>query len=181
MGDRVVLIRMDSSVGRMKAGERAVRNTGDEVAMREQLAATVAGLIGGVDAGGDYVVHPDEIERLLKAADIVTYARTAVEQDYQGEVIDAHAPEMPTRFAKQLTQMVRGGLAIGLERSEAIRLAIRCARDSVPPLRLEILLDLASFPGSRPGDVRKRISRPWRTVEREMEALYMLSLLQCQE
>ena len=50
---------------------------------------------------------------------------------------------MPTRFAKQLTQMVRGGVAIGMTREEAMRLAIRCARDSIPPLRLEILLDVA--------------------------------------
>jgi hypothetical protein len=38
-------------------------------------------------------------------------ARTGVEPDYKGEVIDAHAPEMPTRFAKQLAQLVRGAHA----------------------------------------------------------------------
>ena len=63
----------------------------------------------------------------------------------------------------------------------AMRLAIRCARDSIPPLRREILLDVATNPGSRPGDVRKRVGRPWRTVKREMESLYMLRLLQCVE
>ena len=108
-------------------------------------------------------------------------ARTAVERDYQGEVIDAHAPEMPTRFAKQLAQMIRGAVAIGMTPAAAMRLAIRCARDSIPPLRREILLDVATNPGSRPGDVRKRVGRPWRTVKREMESLYMLRLLQCVE
>ena len=76
----------------------------------------------------DVPVVESEIKRLLKAADIVTMARTGVERDYSGEVIDAHAPEMPTRFAKQLVQMVRGGVAIGMQRDEAMRLAIRCAR-----------------------------------------------------
>ena len=108
-------------------------------------------------------------------------ARTAVERDYQGEVIDAHAPEMPTRFAKQLAQMIRGAVAIGTTPQAAMRLAIRCARDSIPPLRREILLDVAANPGSRPGDVRKRVGRPWRTVKREMESLYMLRLLECVE
>ena len=99
----------------------------------------------------------------MKAADIVTMARTAVERDYRGEVIDAHMPEMPTRFAKQLAQIVRGGVAIGMPRKEAMRLAIRCARDSIPPLRLEILLDVATHPDTEVGDVRRRISKPWHT------------------
>ena len=62
-----------------------------------------------------------------------------------------------------------------------MQLAIRCARDSIPPLRLAILLDVAANADSRPGDVRKRISKPWRTVKREMEALTMLGLLVCDE
>ena len=36
---------------------------------------------------------------LLKAADPVTLARTAVDFDYQGRVIGSYAPETPTRFA----------------------------------------------------------------------------------
>jgi hypothetical protein len=34
MGDRFVLLRMDSTVGRQAAGRKAITNTGDEVAMR---------------------------------------------------------------------------------------------------------------------------------------------------
>ena len=96
----------------------------------------------------EYQLADVEIDQLVKAADVVTMARTAVERDYQGEVIDAHAPEMPTRFAKQLAQMIRGAVAIGMTPAAAMRLAIRCARDSIPPLRREILLDVAANPGS---------------------------------
>ena len=39
--------------------------------------------------------------------------RTGVELDYRGDVVDAHDPEMPTRLAKQLTQIMRGAVAIG--------------------------------------------------------------------
>jgi hypothetical protein len=117
----------------------------------------------------------------VKVADIVTMARTAVERDYRGEVIDAHAPEMPTRFAKQLTQMVRGGIAIGLSRERAMRLAIRCALDSIPPLRLEIILDVAANPETYPNAVRNRIDKPWSTIKREMEALHILGILRCDE
>jgi hypothetical protein len=180
LGDRFVLVRIDSSVGRPQSGRRAIGNTGSETQMREELAAAVGGCVA--HACTDNVTLTEaEIEQLLKAADIVTMARTAVERDYQGEVIDAHAPEMPTRFAKQLAQIVRGAVAIGMTRDNAMKLAIRCAHDSIPPLRLEILLDVSIHPGSRPGDVRKRISKPWRTVKRELEALDMLNMLHCDE
>jgi hypothetical protein len=78
--------------------------------------------------GPDEPISPDmedasdeETDLLLAAADLVTLARTGVEFDYQGDVIDAHAPEMPTRFAKQLVQVMRGACAIGLDRTEALR------------------------------------------------------------
>jgi hypothetical protein len=180
MGDRFVLLRINSNAGRKASGMRAIRNTGEEKRMREELSAALGGVVCHASAE-NVEVREDEVRQILNAADIVTMARTAVERDYAGEVIDAHAPEMPTRFAKQLTQMLRGGIAIGMSRQRAQQLAIRCARDSIPPLRLEILLDVARNPDTRPGDVRQRINKPWRTVKREMEALNMLGLLCCRE
>src|SRR5262249_51799825 len=107
--------------------------------------------------------------------------RTAVERDYRGDIIDAHAPEMPTRFAKQLAQMVRGGSALGMSRKIALQLALRCASDSIPRLRLEILLDLASNPRSRVIDVARNTGKPYRTIRRELEGLHTLGLLLCEE
>ena len=46
---------------------------------------------------------------------------------------------MPTRFARMLAQIVRGGLVLGMEREHLTKLATRIAIDSVPPLRLDIL------------------------------------------
>lgn len=181
MGDRFVLLRMDSTDGRTAAGRRSIRNTGHEEQMRSELAAAVGGVLADVDPSRAGELVDDEIELLLAAADLVTLARTAVEYDYRGDVIDAHAPEMPTRFAKQLGQVVRGGLAIGMDRSIALRLAIRCARDSMPPLRLEILLDLAAHPVSTTTAVRKRLDKPRATVDRQLQALHMLGLLICDE
>ena len=90
-------------------------------------------------------------------------------------------PEMPTRFAKQLAQMVRGGLALGMSHNTALRLALRCAHDSIPVLRLKLLLDLASNPRSRAIDVSRNVTTPLRTVRRELEALHILGLLRCEE
>jgi hypothetical protein len=180
MGDRFVLVRVDSTTGRQAAGRKAIGNTGEEVQMRSELADAVAGVITGMDATG-VTVTDEETDVLLAAADLVTLARTAVEYDHQGNVIDAHMPEMPTRFAKELTQIIRGAVAIGMDRYDALRLAIRCARDSMPPLRLAIIDDLAKHPGHTAQDVRRRLNKPRTTVDRQMQALHMLGVLDVQE
>jgi hypothetical protein len=138
MGDRFVLVRTDSTNGRVAAGRKAIGNTGVEEQMRAELAGAVAGVIAGMEPTGTTLTDM-EIDLILAAADLVTLARTGVEYDYRGDVIDAHAPEMPTRFAKELTQIIRGAVAIGMDRRQALRLAIRCARDSMPPLRLAVI------------------------------------------
>ena len=66
-------------------------------------------------------------------------------------------------------------------KNSKVCLAIRCARDSIPPLRCEILLDITAHPYSEPHDVHRRIGRPRHTVRRELEALHMLRLLKCDE
>jgi hypothetical protein len=180
MGDRFVLVRMDSTKGRQAAGRQAIGNTGHETAMRQELAAAVSSVMAGIDLQSVEVTQT-ETDVLLDAADVVTTARTAVERDYRGDVIDAHAPEMPTRFAKQLTQIVRGAVALGIDRTAALRLAIRCARDSMPPLRLKIIDDVAANPDSPTKDVRKRLGLPRATVDRELQALNMLGVLSVDE
>ena len=88
---------------------------------------------------------------------------------------------MPTRFAKQLVQIMRGALALNMDRALALRLAMRCARDSMPPMRLAIIEDLADYPHSRTTDVRRRIDKPRNTVDRQLQALHMLGVLRCKE
>jgi hypothetical protein len=178
-GDRFVLIRVDSTKHRVAVGCRAIANTGDEFRMRVELAEAAGGVIAG--AAGPVPMTDRETEILVKAADLVTLARTGVEYDYKRNVIDAHMPEAPTRFAKQLTQIVCGGVAIGMDRADALRLAIRCARDSMPPLRLTIVDDVAKHPHSTPSDVRKRIDKPRSTVDTELQALHYLGVVTVSE
>src|SRR5262245_51122133 len=92
---------------------RAVRNTGAEVKMRQEIAQAVAALIASAALSPrDATLTEDEEHKLVAAADVVTLARTAVETDYSGNVIDSHEPEMPTRFIKQLLQIFRGALSV---------------------------------------------------------------------
>jgi hypothetical protein len=181
MGDRFVILRMDSTTGRLEAGRRAIGNTGAETRMREELAAIVSTALEGISSRTIVSVADDESERILAAANVVALCRTGVDYDYRGDVIDAHAPEMPTRLAKQLTQVLRGAVALGMDRCDALRLALRCARDSMPPLRLAILEDVAGHPGARTTDVRRRLNKPRNTVDRQLQALHMLEVLDCEE
>lgn len=180
MGDRFVLLRMDSTRDRTMAGRRAIANTGSEDKMRGELSTAVADVLAGASGSGIELAD-SETEILLAAADLVTLVRTGVEFDQRGNVLDAHAPEMPTRFAKQLTQVVRGGVAVGMSREAAMRLAIRCARDSMPPMRLAIIDYLAQHPRSFTTVVRKGINKPHATVDRQLQALQMLGAVECAE
>jgi len=126
-------------------------------------------------------LKPREQESILAAANIVSMARTAVEHDYRGDVIDAHAPEAPTRLAKQLNQLFRGAVAVGIPRDDALRLVIRCARDSMPPIRLAIVKDLAAHPHSTPTDVQRRLGKPRATIDRQLQALHTLEVVTLDE
>jgi hypothetical protein len=181
MGDRFVTIRSNSKVGRIASGRRAMRNTGREAEMREQLAAAVGSLIAGVDPGQVYELTEEDEDIIVTAANLVTLARTAVEADYRGNVIDAHAPEMPTRFAKQLTQIMRGAVAIGMTPQEARKLSLRCARDSIPQIRLNVLKDIEANPMATANSVRRRLQKPRTTIDRVLQALHILELLRCEE
>ncbi len=92
MGDRFALVRVDSNLGRLSAGRQALRNVGHEVQMRAELSEAAGAVLAGVDPKRAELTE-DDITLLLGAADLVTLARTAVERDYRGEVVEAHQPE----------------------------------------------------------------------------------------
>lgn len=179
MGNRFVLVRTDSDddASREQFGMQSIDNLGSESVMREQLTAAVGGVLAGR-------IQPPKLTRpeslvLVRAANLATKIRTAVETDYQGNVDDAHAAEAPTRLAKQLAQVVRGAMALGIDRTRAMQLAIRCAADSVPPMLLTILRDLdgeGEYLESTAASVAKRIDKPRTSVDRQLQALHALKL-----
>jgi hypothetical protein len=176
MGDRFVLVRLDSGTGRARAGRQAVGNSGDETEMRGWLAEGVGTLLATVTDQEDKLTD-GETDLIVALADVVTLTRTAVERDYRGDVIDAHAPEMPTRFAKQLAMIVKGALALGMDRARALALAVRCARDSMPPLRLAVLADVHTHPATTTHACRVRLDKPRTTVDQTLQCLHALGLL----
>jgi predicted transcriptional regulator len=176
MGDRFAVVRIDSTKNRVESGRSALKNVSREKAMRQELADAVKGLLADINTDLE-VLADDTMDVLLNAADLVTLARTAVERDIHGNVIDAHAPEMPTRFAKMLGQIARGALALGMRTETALGLALRVARDSIPPLRLDVLRDVAKHPDAQTSEIATRVGRPRTTVKRVLDELLTLGLV----
>src|SRR5262249_60487697 len=125
----------------------------------------------------EYQLASAERQRLIRLANIVTRARSGVERDYKGDVIDAHASEMPTRLARQLTQLIRGAVAIGMSPATAMRLAERCARDSISPLRRATLFRVARHPQAQAPEGGPRPARPRMHGLRGLHALPRRGLL----
>lgn len=184
MGDRFVVLRLDSKTSRTKAAAQAIANTGQEKTMRTELRSVLNAFVDDLAAdlalGKRIELSKSDDSRLSAAADVVTRARSAVDHDYRGNVIAAHALEMPTRFVKQLTQVLRGALAIGMERHAALALAIRCARNSVPPMRLRVLCDVAAHPRSSVASIERRLDQPRTTIDRVCQELHALEILSAQ-
>jgi hypothetical protein len=177
MGDRFLLVRIDSSQNRQEASRQAMANVTHETTMRAELGEVVAALLKTIDAAAHITVNDEEMIDLLNVADLVTRSRTAVERDFQGNPMYAHALEMPTRVTKQLVQVVRGGIAIGLPRPDALTTAMRCAQDSIPPLRLKALKKVAANPGLGASKVAQLVEQPRKTVHRTLLELQLLGLL----
>jgi hypothetical protein len=182
MGDRFVLVRLrsDDAGLRHAAGMQAMGNVSHEAAMRKELSEKAGQLLAGAArfaAESEPVLDKAEMESLIGMADLVTRGRTPVERDYQGNPAWAHALEMPTRFAKQLVQIVRGGLVLGLDRETAMGVAARCCHDTMPPLRRKVLAAVAANPLSGTAKVVASLQLPWTTVDRMLQELHLLGCL----
>lgn len=179
MGERFLVLRVDSSKlkGRLASGRQSLANIGSEDQMRLDLRAAFGGVIAGMNTAGAHLTET-ESETLLTLANIVSAARTGVERDRRGDVVDAHAFEAPTRLVKYLGQVVRGGIAIGLDRVDALRLAVRIAHDCVPPLRLAALKAVEANPGNTTSEIARLMQKPRTSVDRALQELHLLELLE---
>ena len=136
----------------------------------------VAGVIAGMNPE-PITLTDDETDVLLAAADLVTRARTGVEYDYRGNVIDAHAPECqhPVRQAARPDRARGGRDRHGPQRRAAAGDPVR------PRLHAAAAAGGAELPGVHPGastlDVRRGLDKPRATVDRGLQALHVLGLV----
>jgi len=148
LGERFVLFR-SRLPDRTKLARQALRGSGLEAVMREELAQAMRGFLGTRGAERP-TVDDDVLDRLATVADFVTRARSGVQRDRWRRDLDyAPEPEAPTRFAKVLLALA-SGLAVAhdsptVTRHE-LRLVLRVAIDCLPLLRHRVIAALAQTP-----------------------------------
>lgn len=180
MGDRFLIIRTDSSdpASREAATRHAVQITGKN-RRREMKQA----LNGATHHVLNSMTDPDtdltdaELDQVSNAANVVAAARSTVERE-NGTPVWPHAMESGARLANQLGRFFVGALSIGCSRGEALRLTLRVAGDTIPPLRMKVLADVLDYPDSDKSEVAARLgghseSGTWRVLSE----LTMLGLL----
>ena len=119
MGERFVLYRMPE-VSRPEIARRSLARRGREDELRARIASLVAEFLASHRNVG-YLELPDRFtEPLITLADIVTRARSAVARDYQTrDILYLPEPEAPTRFAKQIAQLMAAAIKIGVAEERA--------------------------------------------------------------
>lgn len=178
MGERFVLLRLPE-VDSGEQARRALAHAGKERAMRAELSAAVRALL----AGTPQLPRPlegAEQERLIRLAELVVRARSAVERDsYSREVDLIPEPEAPTRLVVMLERLLAGLDAIGADRAEAWGVVGRVALDSIPALRLAVLrVLLAAREPLATSAVAEAVRYPTTTTGRALEDLCAHALIQ---
>lgn len=146
MGERFILFRLPETDGEEQL-RRALGRSGHEVRMRKEFADVVAGLFANANESpsAPEPLTNGEHDRLLALATLVCRARSAVERDgYSREIELIPGAEAPARLGVALDRLRAGLRTIGVGRGDAWRIVAKCAMDSIPALRrqmMELLVD----------------------------------------
>jgi hypothetical protein len=148
LGERFVLFR-SRLPDRTKLARQALRSSGLEATMRQELAQGMRAFLAA-RAAGRPTVDDDVLDRLATVADFVTRARSGVQRDRWRRDLDyAPEPEAPTRFAKVLLALA-SGLAVAHDSPSVtpheLRLVLRVAVDCLPLLHHRVIAALARTP-----------------------------------
>jgi hypothetical protein len=149
MGERFLFYRMPplDDDERLHQARAAAQNAGRQQEIRAELAVAVSQFLKGTRLPSEPPALTDEeMEALVKLADLATRCRSAVERDIRDREIElVPQPEAAARMQAVLVQLVRGLRVIGVENHDIGRLAGQVALDSMTKARraaVEYLLGL---------------------------------------
>jgi hypothetical protein len=141
LGQRFVLYRPSerSDQDEKSSVRQAVGNRKDVEAMRRDLRRAALGLFAGCSAEGVREATEHEVEWLIQVCWLVARARAGVHTAYNGDILDAIKPELPTRLAMSLAQLMAGMDAIGVSHDEVLQAIANVAFGCIPASRLAAL------------------------------------------
>jgi DNA-binding transcriptional ArsR family regulator len=173
MGERFLLYRLPKPSGQDLV-KRALAHTGQETAMRQELAQAVAGLFAAVQLPTDPSQRSaDDEARLIALASLAARCRSAVERNGYTRAIELIPdPEVPARLALTLLRLLVGMRSLGVPEAEQWAVLIKVAQDCIPALRLRIVELLGAFQVSmKTSEIAVRVRYPSQTVRRALEDL----------
>lgn len=179
MGDRFLVIRPDSSDEvRLAAGRQAMANMGKHKDMEYELRESVRKLL---QKTGPHIkvqqLFPSISEAMLEAATIASKARTPVDRNYRGGADHLHDSESPSRMLGGLLQLMQGAICIGIRVDDAFNMAMRCMRDSIPPMRMRIIRQLMLYSNSTVASIADALQAPWSVVDPAVQDLHHIGML----
>lgn len=178
MGERFLLYRMPV-VARDAITRRALTRRAGEAELRERIQSTVGRFLAQFQGVGRLDLPDEYTEPLVALADMVTRARSGVARDWQTrDMLYLPEPEAPTRFAKQVAQLMAAMLAMGVKPGEAWRLARKVGWDSVPAARYQVIGLLAHDGGTVTNQtLQEQTGLPATTIVRVVEDLVALGMI----
>jgi hypothetical protein len=178
MGERFTLYRLPDVDPATQARE-ALRHAGVERKMRAELAEAARAVLSRL--GEPRARTDDETDKLIALATFVARARSAVERDgYSREIELVPGAEAPTRLVIVLDRLLAGLDSIGCNREEALRVVTKAALDSVPALRLSVLITLDVAGELDTNGVAEAVRHPSSTTRRALEDLTAHGLVDCE-
>lgn len=184
LGERFVLFR-PRMADRAELALCAVERSGQEVQMRPALRSAMHRFLRA--RGFLAPIVDDAMLRVLASlGDFVTRARSPVERDANRNLSYAPEPEAPTRFTKVLKSLAQGiALAHDAARvtEREMRLIVRVAFDSLPPIRRAVLLALSRNREASVAQLAEAVAPHCSStsVRRALEDLQALGVVQCVE
>jgi hypothetical protein len=120
-------------------------------------------------------------DQLEDAAMLTCLGRAAVPRHAYGkrEIDGIPVIEEPARVTGQIVSLAKSLLALGVPRGQALALAGKCALDTVPQARLQILRDLAQADRLTVSEVRRRTGLNRHVARRALEDMEVLALTTC--
>jgi DeoR-like helix-turn-helix domain len=183
LGKRFLMLRVEQPE-RKAVAAKALNNAEREPQMRKELMAIVQSFMRGLPTTPP-TVAPELRDQLAELADFVTRCRSGVIRDvYRRELDYAPEPEMPTRLAKQLFELLRG-VALVLGHPEATTADLdrikRVALDCIPAVRRTVLRAVAGMATVdetlTTSKVAEGVQYSTATVRRALEDLQALGVL----
>jgi hypothetical protein len=170
MGERLLLLRI-GEIDVKDQARKALKQSGQERQMREQLSAAIAGVFVGELREPQELSEGDQ-ERLISLATVVVKARSAVGRDsYTRQIDSVPDAERPARLVKTLRQLLHGFDAIGVSREDAWRILVSIGFDCLPKLRRLAFDLLRGVTDIKTGDAALVLGLPVSTISRAFEDL----------